>query len=164
MREIRQILEQAEMTERARKTAERIFDILADAEAAAHGVGKEEVHFHEVGAVDSIVDIVAVSVCLDSLDITEAVVPKLCEGSGFVRCQHGLIPVPVPAVANIAGAHGLKLSVTDVQGELVTPTGAAIVAAIRTGDQLPDGFVIRKIGMGAETRLREAEHPARNAD
>lgn len=155
MREIRQILEQAEMTERARKTAERIFDILADAEAAAHGVGKEEVHFHEVGAVDSIVDIVAVSVCLDSLDITEAVVPKLCEGSGFVRCQHGLIPVPVPAVANIAGAHGLKLSVTDVQGELVTPTGAAIVAAIRTRDQLPDGFVIRKIGMGAGKRAYE---------
>lgn len=66
-----------------------------------------------------------VAVCLDNLNITRAVVPVLCEGSGFVRCQHGMIPVPVPAVANIAGANGLKLKLTEIQGELVTPTGAA---------------------------------------
>ena len=106
MKEILEILSQADMTERARATAVRIFDILADAEAAAHGVDRNEVHFHEVGAVDSIVDIVTVAVCLDDLDVTEVIVPYLCEGNGMVRCQHGLIPIPVPAVANIAQAHG----------------------------------------------------------
>ena len=105
--------------------------------------------------MDSIVDIVAAAVCLDNLDIDQVIVPKLCEGSGFVRCQHGTIPVPVPAVANIAGRHGLKLQITDVQGELVTPTGAAIVAAVKTADTLPETFTILRTGMGAGKRSYE---------
>ena len=129
MKEILEILSQADMTERARATAVRIFDILADAEAAAHGVDRSEVHFHEVGAVDSIVDIVTAAVCLDDLDVTEVIVPCLCEGSGMVRCQHGLIPIPVPAVVNIARAHALTLKPADVQGELVTPTRRGAIAA-----------------------------------
>ena len=155
IQEIREILTRADITAQARQTAMRIFDILADAEAAAHGVNREEVHFHEVGAVDSIVDIVTVAVCLDNLGITETIIPSLAEGTGFVRCQHGVIPVPVPAVVNIARMHGLTLSVTNVKGELVTPTGAAIAAAIRTGDRLPASFVIEKTGMGAGKRKYE---------
>ena len=155
MKEILEILSQADMTERARATAVRIFDILADAEAAAHGVDRSEVHFHEVGAVDSIVDIVTAAVCLDDLDVTEVIVPCLCEGSGMVRCQHGLIPIPVPAVVNIARAHALTLKPADVQGELVTPTGAAIAAAVRTSDRLPERFVIEKVGLGAGKRQYE---------
>ena len=116
MKEILEILSRADMTERARATAVRIFTILADAEAAAHGVDRSRVHFHEVGAVDSIVDIVTAAVCLDDLDVTEVIVPYLCEGNGMVRCQHGLIPIPVPAVVNIAQAHGLTLKPTDIQG------------------------------------------------
>lgn len=123
LKEILHIISHAQITDGAKEIANRIFQILAEAESAAHGVPAEEVHFHEVGAVDSIVDIVAAAVCLDNLDIAQVIVPKLCEGSGFVRCQHGTIPVPVPAVANIAGRHGLKLQITDVQGELVTPYG-----------------------------------------
>ena len=92
----------------------------------------DQVHFHEVGAVDSIVDIVAAAVCLDNLAPDEVIVTGLCEGSGFIRYQHGLIPVPVPAVLNIVQTHGLTLIPTGIKGELVTPTGAAIVAAIRT--------------------------------
>ena len=153
LKEILHIIDHAEISDRAKETACRIFRILAEAESAAHGVPMEEVHFHEVGAVDSIVDIVAVAVCLDNLNITRAVVPVLCEGSGFVRCQHGMIPVPVPAVANIAGANGLKL--TEIQGELVTPTGAAIVAAVKTDDKLPEAFTIVKTGMGAGKRSYE---------
>lgn len=149
------IIEQADMTERARATAIRIFEILAEAEAKAHGVPMDQVHFHEVGAVDSIVDIVSVAVCLDSLHITEVIVPVLYEGQGTIRCQHGVIPVPVPAVMNIAGAHALKLHMTDIQGELVTPTGAAIVAAIRTGTRLPDSFEVVGLGMGAGKRQYE---------
>ena len=143
------------MTERAKETAVRIFQILAEAESKAHGVPADQVHFHEVGAVDSIVDILAVAVCLDNLDITEVIVPFLCEGQGSIRCQHGIIPVPVPAVVNIAQAHGLTLKPTGVQGELVTPTGAAIVAAVRTSDKLPQSCRIIKVGMGAGKREYE---------
>ena len=95
------------------------------------------------------------AVCLDNLDITEVIVPFLCEGQGSIRCQHGIIPVPVPAVVNIAQAHGLTLKPTGVQGELVTPTGAAIVAAVRTSDKLPQTCRIVKIGMGAGKREYE---------
>ena len=100
------IISHADITPRAKEIAERIFTILAEAEAKAHGTELDKVHFHEVGAVDSIVDIVAVAVCLDNLNITDVIATELCEGHGFVRCQHGIIPVPVPAVVNIAEKHG----------------------------------------------------------
>lgn len=150
--EIETIINQAEMTEGARSLALKIFYILAEAEAKAHGVPVNQVHFHEVGAVDSIVDIVAAAVCFDNLGIRGVIIPQLCEGSGFVRCQHGILPVPVPAVANIAQSVGLKLHITDTDGELVTPTGAAIAAAICTSSELPDSFTIEKIGIGAGKR------------
>ena len=134
MKEIRGIIDKTEMTDRARSTALKIFEILAQAEAKAHHVSVDEVHFHEVGAVDSIVDIVAVAVCLDNLDVTDVIVPVLYEGCGTVRCQHGILPIPVPAVTNIVCAHQLKLEVTTVQGELVTPTGAAVAGEMRTGE------------------------------
>ncbi len=142
----------AQMSDRAKAIATRIFEIVAEAEAKAHGVPLNEVHFHEVGAVDSIVDVVSVAVCLDNLDVTEVIVPRLCEGHGTVRCQHGIMPVPVPAVANIVQAHHLKLQITEVEGELVTPTGAAIVAAIKTSEKMPAQFEIEKTGIGAGKR------------
>ena len=153
--EVQEIIRQTEMSERAEATALRIFEILAQAEAKAHGVEIEDVHFHEVGAVDSIVDIVAVAVCLDDLDVTEVIVPYLCEGRGTVRCQHGILPVPVPAVANIVQMNDLSLQMTGVQGELVTPTGAAIVAAVGTGKELPERFTVLKTGMGGGKRAYE---------
>ena len=155
MREIRQIIDASQMTEGARKTALAIFDILARAEANAHNVPIEEVHFHEVGAVDSIVDILSAAVCLDNLGVTEVIVPVLYEGTGTIRCQHGILPVPVPAVTNIVQQCGLELKITPVSGELVTPTGAAIVAAVRTSCKLPENFTIEKIGMGAGKRNYE---------
>ena len=150
--EILAIVEAADMSERAKATARRVFQVLAEAEAAAHGVDVDEVHFHEVGAVDSIADVVAAAVCLDDLDVTDVVVPVLCEGQGTVRCQHGVIPVPVPAVVNVAAAHGIPLRILDVQGELVTPTGAALVAAVRTRSRLPERFVVERVGVGAGKR------------
>lgn len=149
------IIEKANITSNAKKIAINIFNILGKAEATAHGVSIDEVHFHEVGAVDSIVDIIAVAVCLDNLQIEEVIVPVLYEGSGFIRCQHGLIPVPVPAVSHIVANNNLKLHLTNTQGELVTPTGAAIVAAIKTNDKLPQEFSIKKIGLGAGKRTYE---------
>lgn len=152
LNDILEIISQADLSSRARALAVRIFTILAEAEAKAHGVPLDQVHFHEVGAVDSVVDIVAAAVCLDNLDITEAVIPRIYEGRGFVRCQHGVIPVPVPAVVHIAQASQLPLRLTETEGELVTPTGAAIAAAIRTAQQLPESFVIKKTGIGAGKR------------
>lgn len=152
MKEILHIIDNGAMTRDAKAIAKRIFGILAQAEAKAHGVPLEEVHFHEVGAVDSIVDIISVAVCLDNLGITECIVPVLYEGCGTIRCQHGILPVPVPAVANIASEHNLDLCITESKGEFVTPTGAAIVAAIRTAKELPETFSLRKIGIGAGKR------------
>lgn len=155
IKEITYIIEHSAMTENAKKIALRIFEILAEAESKAHNVPVDQVHFHEVGAVDSIVDIVSVAVCLDDLDVTEVIVPVLCEGRGTVRCQHGILPIPVPAVANIVSANRLHLKMTEVEGELVTPTGAAIVAAVKTKDKLPETFEIQKIGIGAGKRQYE---------
>lgn len=153
--EILQIIEHTDMTEGAKEIAVRIFKILAKAEAKAHGLPENEVHFHEVGAVDSIVDVISVAVCLDNLGVTQCIVPGLWEGTGTIRCQHGIMSVPVPAVLNIVQEHQLKLSMTDIKGELVTPTGAAIVAAVKTGDRLPKSFRVVKAGMGGGKRAYE---------
>lgn len=153
--DIKQIIEASTLTDRAKTIAIRIFEIIALAEAKAHGEEFEHVHFHEVGAVDSIVDVISVAYAIDNLDITEVVVPFLCEGQGSVRCQHGILPIPVPAVTNIVAEHGINLNIQNVYGELVTPTGAAIVAAIKTSDKLPHSFKILKAGMGAGKRTYE---------
>ena len=146
------IIDAGQMTDRARTLARRIFTIVAEAEAKAHGAPLDQVHFHEVGAVDSIADIVAIAVAFDSLGLRDVVVPVLTEGTGTIRCQHGIIPVPAPAVANIAQAHALPLSITAVEGELVTPTGAAAAAALRTSGTLPERFTIKRVGLGAGKR------------
>jgi uncharacterized protein (TIGR00299 family) protein len=156
--EINKILEETHMSDTARKTAVRIFEILAEAESEAHNVPLEEVHFHEVGAVDSIVDIISVAVCLDNLDIAEVIIPQLSEGMGTVRCRHGILPIPVPATANIVSKYGIALEIMNVKGEFVTPTGAAIAAAIRTSDRLPQNIKIDRIGLGAGKR--EYEQPS----
>ena len=152
LKEITEIIDSADMTDNARKIAKRIFEILADAESKAHGVPVYEVHFHEVGAVDSIVDVISIAVCIDNLDVDKVIVPKLYEGHGTVRCQHGILPVPVPAVTNIVTDHKISLEILDVKGELVTPTGAAAVAALRTDEALPKEFKIKKVGMGSGKR------------
>ncbi len=148
------VIERADMTPRARETSLRILRILGEAEAEAHGVPLEEVHFHEVGAIDSIVDIVSLGVCLDSLGPDGVCFSDLYEGTGTVRCQHGVMPVPVPAVVNIARAHSLPLRVTDSMGEYVTPTGAAFAAAARTCAR-PRSFTVSAVGIGAGKRESE---------
>ena len=97
-------------------------------------------------------DIVAAAFCFDNLGITEVVIESLSEGQGTVRCQHGILPIPVPAVANIAAAHRLMLKPAKVNGELVTPTGAAIAAAVRTKESLPEQFLIKAVGLGTGKR------------
>ena len=152
LNDITKIIQVGQLSSRAKDLALKIFQILAEAEAAVHGKTLEEIHFHEVGAVDSIVDIVAVAVCIDNLSPSGIVISALTDGKGQIRCQHGLIPVPVPAVTAIAMQNDLTLNISDVEGELVTPTGAAIAAAVGTATTLPKEFRIRRIGFGAGKR------------
>lgn len=155
LKDVEEIIDGLEMTAGARSVAKKTFRVLGEAEAKAHGTTLEEVHFHEVGALDSIADIVAASVCFDNLGISEVIIPKICEGRGTVRTQHGILPIPVPAVSFIAQKHGLTLADTDHTGELVTPTGAAFAAAVMTAKTLPAEFEVKKCGYGSGKREYE---------
>ena len=153
LHDIYHIIDHLDSNERVKEMARTMFRIVAEAESKAHGLPVEQVHFHEVGAIDSIVDIISVAVCMDNLGVEDVVVSALSEGHGHVRCQHGVLPVPVPATANIASSYGLKLHFTDNDGEMVTPTGAAIAAALRTKDRLPSSCRLLKVGMGAGNKV-----------
>ena len=150
--EILDIIDATDMTDSAKVLAGKMFHIVAEAESLAHHMPLEEVHFHEVGAIDSIVDIIAAAVTFDSLGITDVIIPCLTEGRGTVRCQHGVLPVPVPATMNIIEAYDMPLTIMEAKGEYVTPTGAAIAAAICTTHQLPKAFRIVATGLGAGKR------------
>lgn len=148
-REIKEFILASELSKKVKEMILKIFQVIAEAEAQVHGTTVDEVHFHEVGAVDSIVDISAVAICLDYLGFDSIVTSEIWEGKGHVWCQHGRIPVPAPAVLAIFSKSQTRLHLSGVQGEMVTPTGAGIVAALSGENQLPDSFVIEKIGIGA---------------
>jgi len=146
------IIDKAETTKSAKNLAKRIFTIVAEAESKVHGLPIDEVHFHEVGAIDSIADIVSFSVLFDDLEADKVYFKSLTEGRGTVECQHGTMNVPVPAVCEIASKYHLPLKITDNEGEMITPTGAAIAAALYTGEELPETITIEKVGNGAGKR------------
>lgn len=150
--DVNKIIDKADATENAKNLAKKIFKIVAEAEAKVHGKDIKEVHFHEVGAIDSIADIVSFAVLYDDLNPEKVYISTLTEGQGFVNCQHGKLPVPVPAVCEISAKYHLPIKFTDNDGEMVTPTGAAIAAALYTGAKLPEEFVVEKIGYGAGKR------------
>ncbi len=150
--DIEQMIMESELEETVKSLAVKIFYVLAKAEAKVHGVTTETVHFHEVGAVDSIIDIVAAAVCIRDLGITQTAVGTLREGCGTTWCQHGEIPIPVPATAELLAQYGLPVALTDTEGEMITPTGAAIAAALRSRELLPQEMEIRNIGIGAGTK------------
>ena len=145
--DIRKIIEDSDLNDNIKKNALGIFDIIADAEAVAHGIDKTEVHFHEVGAVDSIIDIVGVAILLDDLGVENIYFSDLYEGSGYQMCAHGPMPIPVPAVANILADSDINLNFIGEEGEHITPTGAAIVKYFYK--KAPASFKIKKIGLGA---------------
>lgn len=149
IQDVYEIIDRLEGQENVKERARSMFRVVAEAESRAHGIPVEEVHFHEVGAVDSIVDIISTAVCLEDIGADEIVFSELYEGSGHVKCRHGVLPVPVPAVLNIVQEHKLLLHRLDVQGEMVTPTGAAIAAASATSQKLPGNCRILRTGTGA---------------
>lgn len=146
------VIDRGTLGARARELAKRTFTLVAEAEAEAHGKPIDQVHFHEVGAIDSIVDIVSAAVLIEDLGVTECVVTGLTEGQGTVLCQHGELPVPVPAVLNVARRFGIPLRTSSDKGEKVTPTGIALAAALRTRSELPNTYTVERVGIGLGKR------------
>ena len=150
MRDVRAILEHSSLSAEVKETSLKIFGALAQAEGKVHGVRPEDVHFHEVGAVDSIVDIVGTAICLDYLEIEKIFVSRVNTGSGTVHTQHGLMMVPAPATAEL-----LRFFPTYHEGaakELTTPTGAAVLAALAEfSDHVPADLLTECIAYGAGT-------------
>jgi uncharacterized protein (TIGR00299 family) protein len=137
----------------AKRRARAIFEVLADAEAKIHHATPEHVHFHEVGAVDSIMDVVGTAWALEELGVGELLVSPLPMGTGFARSLHGIIPVPAPATAELLA--GFTVRMGDGPAEMVTPTGAAVLRALGRSAPIPLNFEIEKIGYGAGTREYE---------
>jgi hypothetical protein len=145
--DIQALLEQALLPEKAAAQALKIFTRLAEVEGKLHNVPPNQIHFHEVGAVDAVVDIVGTCVGLELLEISELICSPLNVGSGRVNAAHGSLPVPAPATAELL--KDIPVYSTGVEGELVTPTGAALVAALASGFGPLPSMKIAKIGYGA---------------
>jgi pyridinium-3,5-bisthiocarboxylic acid mononucleotide nickel chelatase len=150
LKEIREIILKAAISERAKTTAIAIFEALGAAEAKIHNMELERVHFHEVGAVDALVDIVCAAVGAEALGVDEIVCSSLNVGGGTVKCAHGTLPVPAPATVELL--KGASVYSSGVQAELVTPTGAAIVTTLVKRFGVFPEMKIEKSGYGAGTR------------
>lgn len=149
-REIMAMVDQLDTTERGRDRAGRVVTKLAEAEARVHGKTLEDIHFHEVGAVDSIVDMLGSVVAIELFEIDSLSCGPLPISRGFVRCDHGIMPVPAPATAYLM--ENLPTVGVDRKGELVTPTGAALAAALCDSFGPPPAMTLRAIGYGAGDR------------
>ncbi len=151
---IKSIIDKSPLSDTVKSTSISIFARLAEAEAGIHGCTPEEVHFHEVGGIDAMVDIIGTTLCLDYLGIDQVAASKIPLGKGFVTCEHGKLPVPAPAT--VAILRDVPVYGTDIAHELVTPTGAAIISGIaRSFGSLPE-MRIQQVGYGAGARELES--------
>lgn len=146
---IRSLIATSGLTERAKVRAQAAFRVLGEAEARLHGVSLDEVHFHEVGSLDAILDICGAAVLLELLGVARVYVPPLPVAHGQVKTAHGTLPLPAPATLEIL--KGMPLRETQLRFETVTPTGAALAAALSAGEP-PPAYRIAKIGYGAGTK------------
>ena len=145
--DIESIIRGSGLSADVQETAMRIFSRLAAAEAKVHGTSIEKVHFHEVGAVDSIVDIVSAAICLTMIGADEIFCSPIPTGTGFVKCAHGVLPVPAPATVELL--KGASVYQSDIEGELVTPTGAAIIQTVGNGFGPMPNIQLEAAGYGA---------------
>jgi uncharacterized protein (TIGR00299 family) protein len=152
MADIAALIAQSGISAKAKALSEKIFMRLALAESKVHGTTPDKVHFHEVGALDSIIDIVGTAICIDILAPERIYASVLHDGFGFVNCQHGQIPVPAPAVVEVLAARKAGFKQLDIEGEMMTPTGAAIVAELAENFGPMPEMRILKTGYGAGTR------------
>lgn len=150
LKAVMEIIDGSALSQSIKDKAREVFTAIAVAEAKVHGKTVEEVHFHEVGAIDTIIDIVGCLLGLEYLGIEKVYVGKITTGHGFVKCAHGLMPVPAPATAELL--QGLPQEKGRVAKELTTPTGAALAKVLgETALELPEDFVCEKIAYGAGT-------------
>lgn len=147
--EIESLIQAARLPSRAEASSLAVFHTLADAEGAVHGIAPEQVHFHEVGAIDAIVDIVGTCLGLDWLGIDQLYCSALPAGGGTVWAAHGRLPVPVPAVLKLWQSRQVPVYSNGIERELVTPTGAAIAVTLATQFGPPPAMTIHRIGLGA---------------
>src|SRR5690606_30677708 len=150
LKHIRTIIEEAQLSTGVKAAALAIFTRLAEAEAAVHNSTVEKVHFHEVGAIDAIVDVVGACIALEKLGVERVICSPIPTGSGTVTCDHGVMPVPAPATAALL--KGAPLASCDEVGELTTPTGAAILTTLAAEFGPLPGMRIESIGIGAGRR------------
>lgn len=152
--DIRSLIEKSPLPTNVKKTSLDIFEKIAVAEAAIHDCPIEKVHFHEVGGIDAIVDIVGTALCVDHLKLRQIFASRIPLGNGFISCKHGTLPVPAPATLKIL--KGVPVYGTDIPYELVTPTGAAIIAVLAESfGKMPD-MIVKKSGYGAGKRELES--------
>jgi uncharacterized protein (TIGR00299 family) protein len=147
------MIEGSTLNNNVKTISKNIFTVIGEAEGKIHGKPLEEVHFHEVGAVDSIIDIVGVAICIDALQPDQIVFSKIPLSKGFVKCQHGMFPLPAPACLEIL--KDVPVYFTDLKFELVTPTGAGIIKALANGFDDSGELTIEKIGYGLGKKTYE---------
>lgn len=158
-KDIREMIAKSTLSQPVKETSTAIFKLIAEAEGKVHGIGPDEVHFHEVGAMDSIIDIVGAAVAFDSLKADVIVCSPLPLGSGLVKTMHGTMPIPAPATLEILKGAPIRLS--EIPFELTTPTGAAIVKTLCSFGPMPS-MTIEKIGYGAGKKdFKEASNLVR---
>lgn len=152
IQEIYKIIDNSGINEKSKKLAKNIFMRLAKAEAKVHNKKIEEVHFHEIGAIDSIIDIVGTAILIERINPDEIISSIVNDGYGFVECAHGTISVPVPATSEIFANSNVKFRQIDIDTELVTPTGAAIIAELANKFTILPAIETNKIGWGVGTK------------
>jgi len=152
LKDIEELIDASELNQSVKEFSKKVFREIARAEAKVHNKDINEVHFHEVGAVDSIVDIVGVAICLDMLKVDKVFSSPLHDGHGFIECQHGTIPVPVPAVMEMLSGSGIPLISEDINTELVTPTGMGIIKCLASGFGSMPAMTVDKVGYGMGKR------------
>ena len=149
LNDINKIIDESSLDERVKDLAKKIFIRVAKAESKVHNKPLEEVHFHEVGAIDSIVDIVGTAILINKINPDKVISSIVNDGYGFIECAHGKMAVPVPATSEIFVSAGVKFRQVDIDTELVTPTGAAIIAELSKEFKVMPGMKVEKIGWGA---------------
>ena len=149
MQDVYQIIDNSDIDEKSKDLAKRIFLRVANAESKVHNKPISEVHFHEVGAIDSIVDIVGTAILINKINPDKIISSIVNDGYGFIECAHGTIPVPVPATSEIFANSNVKFRQIDIDTELVTPTGAAIISELASEFTSLPVMKVEKIGWGA---------------